>query len=82
MEIKEMWERCKEHGKEGKDINSGGLGRLKVAGNTYVGGFFMNLLMLYSPETGGLVKANSHSPSYVAQDVTLSAEDYCKYLTK
>jgi len=82
MTLKEMWSKCRERAKEGKDINSGGLGKLKIAGQTYVGGFFLNLILLYSPETGGLVKKNSHSPSFATADITLSPEEYCYYLAK
>ena len=82
MTTADIWQKCKARATEGRDVNSGGLGRLKVAGNTYVGGFFLNLILLYSPETGGIIKANSHSPSYPCPDVSLTPEEYCLYLTR
>ena len=82
MTLQEMWDKCRERARQGRDVNGGGLGRLKVAGHTYVGGFFLNLIMLYSPETGGLVKAHCNSPSIPAPEVVLQAEEYCNYLKK
>ena len=79
--LSEMWEKCKRNAKEGKDCNSGGLGRIKVAGQEYVGGFFLNLIMLYSPITGGIVKQSSHSCPHNA-DISLTPEEFTTYLCR
>ena len=81
MNFKEMWSSCKEKASQGKDINSGGLGRLKYDGKVYVGGLWLNVAMYYRPEES-LVKFSHNSPLPASEPFELTDSEFAIYINR
>ena len=80
MTQQEMWLRCKEKAKEGKDINQGGLGRVKYNGKVYVGGFFLNVVMFYRPEES-LLRFNGQG-TFPTKPFELTDSEFAVYINR
>lgn len=81
MTQSEMWQSCRDKAKIGKDVNSGGLGRIKIGNTVYVGGFFMNLIMLYRPEES-LLRFSSNPRYYPTESLELTPEEFSTYINR
>ena len=83
IDVKKMWEKCKVLSKDNCDINSGGLGRLKIRGDNrvFVGGFYLNMTMLFDGKQG-YIKYTGSNELFPCNDISLTAKEFVESINK
>ncbi len=75
VSISKAWNECKEKALKGLDANSGGLSVINLYGKKYIGGFFMNMLMLFDKERGGFVRFSNTNDDHLYRSTAIDMTD-------